>query len=273
MRKNHSSFLSLSLLFTLLASAPGAAQEPAPAGEPAAAEVAPAAAAPELSPMAKADALYAQGKLASYKKALPLYLQLAKQQPASYEAQWKAARILRETGDKSKKMGVSGWKALCKKNGKLGMAAAEKAIALAPDKVEGHFFYGLSVGTYADGVSILTAVSEGLAGKTKQGFNKAYKINKNFEDGAPIKAIGRYWTVLPWPLHDRDLGIKYLREYLARHKNDIEGRVYLAKALLDRDDKGDKAEAKGLLEPAIGSKQKYYKAMAKDLWQENKLDK
>ena len=84
------------------------------------------------------------------------------------------------------------------------MGFAEKAITLAPDKVEGYYYYGLSVGIYSDGVSILTALSEGLKNKTQQSFETAYKIDKTYNRGGPMLSLGRFWTVLPWPMNDED---------------------------------------------------------------------
>lgn len=254
--------------------APLAQAEDAPAAanpDPAAAapaEAAPAPAPVELSPMQKADAVYKEGNLKKMREAMPLYLQIAKDKPGDYEAQWKASRVLREIAIYGKKHQSSGWKAQSKKLGKQCMGLAEKAMKLNPKKVEGHLYYGLCVGNYADGVSIVTAVSEGLAGKTKKGFQMAYKINKNYNGHAPIKALGRYWSVLPWPLRDRDQGIKYLSEYNAKHPNDAEGRVYLAEVLLGRDDKGDKEKAKALLSPVRTSKNKFYNNYANRLWKD-----
>ena len=226
----------------------------------------------KASPMEQADAIYQEGNLKKMREAMPLYLKIAKEEPSNYEAQWKASRVLREIAIYGKKHSSSGWKAQSKKLGKQCMGLAEKAIAIDSSKVEGHFYYGLCVGNYADGVSIVTAVSEGLAGKTKKGFQTAYKMNKNYNHQAPIKALGRYWSVLPWPLRDRDLGVKYLSEYNSKHPNDVEGRVYLAEVLLGRDDKGDKDKAKKLLTPVRNSKNKFYKDYANRLWKDEDLD-
>jgi len=53
------------------------------------------------------------------------------------------------------------------------------------------------VGTYSDGVSIVTALTEGLKGKTQKGFETAYATDKTFDTGGPILALGRFWQVLP----------------------------------------------------------------------------
>ena len=166
---------------------------------------------------------------------------------------------------------VKGWKGHCKNYGKKALQATEKAVKLEPNKIEGHFWYGCSAGTYADGVSIITAVSEGLADKTKVGFEKSYKINKRFLDGGPIKALGRYWTVLPWPLRDRDKGIKYLKEFGKLYPNDPEGQVYLAEALIERDDGDDEAQAKAVLQKTLKSKDAYSRKRAEALIKEHDL--
>jgi hypothetical protein len=198
--------------------------------------------------------------LDSYKKAVDLSLKGVAQQPQSFEANWVAAKACRLYGDESKKENVAGWKNICKEYGKKGMGFGEKAIALNPSKIEGQFWYGASVGTYSDGVSILTALKEGLKGKTQSAFETSYKIDKMYEDGGPIKAIGRFWSVLPWPLKDKKKAVTFLEEFNKSFPNDVEGQVYLGQAYVDVKEK-DKAKA--LLTKAASSSDKYYANMAK----------
>jgi hypothetical protein len=42
---------------------------------------------------------------------------------------------------------------------------------------------------------------------------KAYAIDKNYKQGGPMLSLGRFWSVLPWPLRDRPKGLDYFREY------------------------------------------------------------
>ncbi|HVN71811.1 MAG TPA: hypothetical protein VMU10_07315 [Desulfomonilia bacterium] len=185
--------------------------------------------------------------------------------PGSYEAAWKAARSYREFANESKKHNAPNWKTTCKEFGKTGMKYGEKAIALNPNGVEGNFWYGCSVGNYSDGVSILTALKEGLKDKTQSSFEKSYQINKMYTDGGPIKALGRFWFVLPWPLQDKKLSLKYLREFQKSFPNDAEGQVFLAETLMKT---GDKDEAKTLLQKASqasASSDKYFADWAKRL--------
>lgn len=214
--------------------------------------------------LAEGNALYDKGKsnVESYKLSAEKFVKALEAKPDSYEAAWKAARSYREYANDSKKKNVPNWKGICKEYGKLGMKFGEKAIALNPNAVEGNFWYGCSVGNYSDGVSVVTALKEGLKNKTQASFEKSYKISKMYTDGGPVKALGRFWFVLPWPLQDKDLSLKYLKEYQKLFPNDAEGQIYLGELLLKMKNKD---EAKVLLQKAESSSDKYYADQAKKL--------
>jgi hypothetical protein len=214
--------------------------------------------------MAQGNALYDKGKVSfeSYKLSGEMFVKALEANPSSYEAAWKAARSYRQYANESKKRNTPDWKATCKEYGKLGMKFGEKAIALNPNGVEGNTWYGFSVGNYADSVSVLTALKEGLKNKTQSSVEKAYSVNKMYYDGGPIKALGRFWFVLPWPLQDKKLSLQYLREFQKLFPNDPEGQVYLAEFLMKTDGKD---EAKQLLQKVSACGDKYYEGEAKRL--------
>ena len=112
--------------------------------------------------LSEADALYHQGGIENYKRSVDLYLEALKADPNNYEANWKCARACRDYGEEAKQQHVEGWKRICAQYGKEGMKYAQRAIEQQGDLPDGHYYYGLSVGTYSDGVSILTALREGL---------------------------------------------------------------------------------------------------------------
>lgn len=222
----------------------------------------------------QADALYNKGGLENIKNSIPLYIKALQSNPNSFEANWKTARAHRDYGDKAKKNNVEGWEDICAEYGKGGMKYAEKAKELEPEKPAGYYYYGISVGTYSDGVSIITALKEGLKDKTQSSFEKVYEIDKMYEDAAAVLALGRFWTVLPWPLRDYDKAMKYLREYQAtRYFDDPppDGPIFLAELLLKIGGDKNKAEAKALLQQAANSDEKYYSDWAKRLMAEYKL--
>ncbi len=213
----------------------------------------------------EADKLFKKGGLENYKKSIELCLKALKEKPDSYEANWKTARAYRWYGEESKRQGVKGWKDVCEKYGETGIKYGDKAIKLNGKGVEGYYYYGLNVGIYSDGVSIVTALRKGLKGKTQSSFEKAYEIDKRYNDNGPTIALGRFWFVLPWPMNDKKKAFKFLRENQKTAPNNVQGQLYLAEALLDRDKKGDEAEAKALLRKAAASNIKYFSDWAKRL--------
>ena len=217
--------------------------------------------------VAEADKLFEQGGLVNYKQAIELYQKAIAENPDSYEAHWKCARAYREYGDTAKSQKVEGWKDICAQSGKEGMQYAQKATELDPAKPDGYYYYGLNVGVYSDGVSIFTALAEGLKDKTQSSFEKTYIIDKMFKEGGPMIALGRFWAVLPWPMYDRKKSLKYYREYQATEyfADNIEAHVYLGELLIQIGGDKNKAEAKGYLEKAAQSDDPYFRDKAKEL--------
>ena len=197
--------------------------------------------------------------LDAYKKAVEICLDVVGAQSDSFEANWMTAKALRFYADEAKKQQVDGWKDICKDYGKKGMGYAEKAIEIDSSKVEGHFWYGCCVGTYSDGVSILTALKEGLKDKTQNGFETSYAIDKMYNDAGPVLAIGRFWSVLPWPLKDKKKALDYIEEFKSYFPDKAEGQVYLGEAYLDVK---EKEKAKAVLQKAAASDEEYYRDWA-----------
>ena len=219
-----------------------------------------------------ADVLFKKGGLENYREAISLYLNALKSNPDDYEANWKCARVYREYAEESKKQAMDGWKDICAEYGKKGMRYAEKAREQRPKGTAGHYYYGLNVGIYSDGVSIITALSEGLKGKTQESFEKAYELDKTFDRAGPILALGRFWAVLPWPFRDMAKALRYYREYQSTvyFTYKPEGKIYLAELLLQLDRKSNRVEAKILLEKASQSKDRYFKNWAMRILEEIK---
>ncbi len=217
--------------------------------------------------LAEADKIFDQGRLENYRKSIDLYVKAVEQQPDDYEAAWKCARAHREYADKAKKKGVEGWKDICAQFGKAGMQYASKAVELKPQRPDGHYYYGLNVGIYSDGVSIFTALKEGLKNKTQQSFEKTYEINKMYKEGGPMLSLGRFWAVLPWPLRDRKKSLAYYREYQETQyfATNTEGQLFLAELLIQIGGNENEAEAGRYLEKGLKSDNPYFKDWAKQL--------
>lgn len=128
--------------------------------------------------------------------------------------------------------------------------------------------YGYNVGIYSDGGSILTALREGLKDKTQNSFEKVYQLDKMYEEAGRILALGRFWFVLPWPLNDKKLSMKYLREYQQTpyFSRKPEGPIYLAELLISLGGKENKAEAKSILESRVNTEEAFFFAGATGCW-------
>ena len=223
--------------------------------------------------LAEADKIFDQGGLENYKKSIDLYVKAVEQHPDDYEAAWKCARAHREYADKAKKKGIKGWEDICAKYGKAGMQYAQKAIELKPERPDGHYYYGLNVGIYSDGVSIFTALKEGLKDKTQKSFEKTYEINKMYKDGGPMLSLGRFWAVLPWPLRDRKKSLAYYREYQETKffATNTEAQLFLAELLIQIGGEENETEAKPYVENGLKSDDPYFSFWAKQLQAKLKL--
>jgi hypothetical protein len=214
--------------------------------------------------LAEADRLFNAGGLESFQQSIPLYVKAAAQDPGSFEANWKCARAHREYANQAKRQAVEGWKSLCAEHGRAGMQCAQKAIDLQPGKPDGYYYFGVNVGIYSDGVSIVTALAEGLKDRTQSSFEKAYALDKNYKQGGPMLSLGRFWSVLPWPLRDRQKGLDYYREYQKAgfFEGNTEAQLFLAELLVQLGGDAHTAEAKGHLQKASASPDKYFSEWA-----------
>ncbi len=216
----------------------------------------------------KADAYYRAGGLDNYKQAIDLYKAVIAEDPEHFEAYWKLARSIREYGMEHQRLGIEGFEDVCREYGQKGMAYAQKAIDLNPEHPGGHLYYGINVGIYSDGVGIITALREGLKDKTQSSFEKAYELDRYFENGAAILSLGRFWQVVPWPFRDISKSEEFYREFQKTEYFDkvIEGRIYLAELLKGKRGRRHDPEAKQLLEEALQmDAHPYWHNMAREL--------
>jgi len=170
--------------------------------------------------------------IASYEKVLEL-------DPNNYEALWKIARSYFVMGDSLPE--TKEFKDRHKECGEKGMSYASRALEVNPLGLEGNYYYGLSIGQYSIGISIIKALVKGLGPEYEKHIGKALEINKLYDTAGPLRAMGRYWYMLPWPKRDITKSISYLKEAEAAAPLSIRGHVYLAESYL-KGDKKDLAE-------------------------------
>ena len=222
--------------------------------------------------LAQMDALNRADGVANQKKALELGVQAVENDPDSYEARWKLARACAYYTYCLQEELVDGWEDQCKVYGKTGMAHAEKALELAPDCIEGHYFFAFNAGMYSYGVSIFSAIAEGLKDKTQHHFETVCEMNPRYEEGAALVSLGRFWHQLPWPLKDKDKALAYYRAYqqTSNYGKDPNSLVIMAELLADLGGREHQQEAADILaaalnDPACGP---YYRRIGEKVQEE-----
>lgn len=173
------------------------------------------------------DALYARRHEPAAAKQQEEALEKAvKASPEDYEVLWRAGRWLQWRADGATDAKVK--KSLGKQIWELG----DRARKLAPERVEGHYFAALGIGSYSQAVGILTALGEGLEGKYNERLDAALKLDPLFERGGPLLAKGRYYYELPWPKRDLKKSASYFQKALAKYPEQQRAWLYLAETLL-----------------------------------------
>ena len=74
----------------------------------------------------------------------------------------------------------------------------------------------------------MNAVKEGLADEFKVNAKKAIAIDGGHDHGGPYRALGRFYTTLPWPLQDLEEAEKMSEKALAADDDFAINLYYLA---------------------------------------------
>ena len=142
--------------------------------------------------------------------------------------------------------------------GKTAWDLAERAIAVNPNDVAGHYWTAIGMGAYALGIGVVKAISMGIEGKFKEQLTRAGQLAPGHERGGIDQAWGRFYEKLPWPKRDRKKAAEHLRKVLSTwNPASLRARVFLADTLAHDD---NAAEAKRLLEEVAAAKPGKYDA-------------
>ena len=163
--------------------------------------------------------------------------------PSSYELAWRLALLYWRKGD------LATDRAPRRELYASARRYAATAVALDPRRVEGHCYYALTTGDYGGTLGVISALLEGIAPTFEREITRAYEIDRDFDHGSPMLALGRYYFAVPWPKRDLDRSRRYLEELKQRHPDALLGRLYLAEtdhAL------GDDAAARQEIEYILG---------------------
>jgi tetratricopeptide (TPR) repeat protein len=120
-----------------------------------------------------------------------------------------------------------------KKNlGRQAWELGDRARKLAPERIEGHYYAALGLGSYSQAAGILTALGEGLEGKYNERLDTALKMDPMFDRGGPLLAKGRYYYELPWPKRDLKKSASFFQKVIVQYPGQLRAWLYLAETLL-----------------------------------------
>ena len=136
------------------------------------------------------DDLYTQREdPAKAREALVKYQQALASREDAFEIYWRMAmveyRIADHTADKAEKMRIL----------EIGIYHAKKAVQLAPERPEGHYWLGVNYGIYGEAKGARKSLS--LVRPIKEEMNKVLAIDPSFADGGADRILGRVYYELP----------------------------------------------------------------------------
>jgi len=193
----------------------------------------------------KADALYADREsLTSAVAASDLWAEALKQDPRDFDAAWKLARVAYWLGEHAPEKER-------RAHLERGMQAARAAIALEPNRAEGHFWLAANMGTMAESFGLRNGLR--YRGAVKDELETVLKLDPAFMNGSADRVLGRWYFRVPRLFGGSNKRAEeHLRASLTYDENSTISRFFLAEVLLDEDrDQEARAELQKVIEAPI----------------------
>jgi tetratricopeptide (TPR) repeat protein len=176
--------------------------------------------------IAQADELCNEMKnLETAEKALELYRKALSVGEDKYEPYWKISRIQyyigRHTVEKKDKKIIFS----------QGVYHAKKAVALQPEKPDGHYWLGVNNGKYGETRGVMKSLS--LVKPIKKSMFKIIEVDRSYEDGGADRVLGRVFFKVPGIAGgSKDKSLVHLEKSKELGPEDPITRVYLAETYL-----------------------------------------
>jgi hypothetical protein len=202
-----------------------------------------AASAQAVAPNDEADGLYAKREdLASARQAAAIWSARLQKDPRDFDAAWKLARVSYWLGghapEVERRTALEG-----------GLTAARAAIALHPDRPEGHFWLAATMGGLAESFGLRQGLK--YRGGIKEALLTVLKLNPAYQQGSADRALGRWYYKVPGLFGgSKKKSEEHLRRSLTYGPNSTSSLFFLAETLiaLDRD-----AEARATLQKLLAA--------------------
>ena len=142
-----------------------------------------------------------------------------------YDVNWKMARILYYIGvhttEKKEQQEIFS----------RAIALAEKAIALEPEKPDGHYWLAVNNGKFGESKGVMKSL--GLVKPIKESLNKVIAIDRSYEEGGADRVLGRVFFKVPGIAGgDKDESLRRLLKSIEYGPNDPVTLLYLGETYL-----------------------------------------
>jgi tetratricopeptide (TPR) repeat protein len=187
------------------------------------------------------DALYAKREdLASAREAAAIWADRLQKNPRDFEAAWKLARARYWLGGhvpEAERKSVL----------EAGIAAARTAVALEPNRPEGHFWMAANMGALAESFGLRQGLK--YRGDIRDELLTVLRLDPAFQQGSADRALGRWYFKVPAFFGgSRKKSEEHLRRSLMYNPNSTASHYFLAETLLDA---GRKDEARAELQKVL----------------------
>jgi tetratricopeptide (TPR) repeat protein len=178
------------------------------------------------------DALYAhRDDIASAKRAADIWAGRLQANGGDFESAWKLARARYWLGghapEKERKMFLE-----------AGIAAGRQAVAIQPNRPEGHFWLAANMGALAESFGLRQGLK--YRGDIRNELTTVLKLDAAFQQGSADRALGRWYYKVPGLFGgSKKKSEEHLRKSLTYNPNSIASRFFLAETLLDMDRKAE----------------------------------
>jgi hypothetical protein len=178
------------------------------------------------------DHLYADREhLASAMEAARIWEARLAKDPRDFESAWKLARACYWLGGHVAPNEQ-------RKQFERGIDAANKAVALQPNRAEGHFWLAADMGAMAEGFGLRAGIK--YRGPIKKALETVLTIDPGFLQGSADRALGRWYLKVPRLLGgSKDKSVEHLKRSLGYDANSTATHFFLAETYLEMDKKDD----------------------------------
>ena len=187
------------------------------------------------------DALYAHREdIGSAQQAEQIWTDRLAHDAKDFESAWKLARARYWLGghapEKTRKAYLES-----------GIAAGRAAIALAPNKPDGHFWVAANMGALAESFGLRQGLK--YRGEIKDELETVLREDPAFLQGSADRALGRWYAEVPRLFGGSDKkSEEHLRQSLTYNPNSAASLFFLADTLVDE---GKKDEARQVLDKLL----------------------